>query len=118
MKRTVKALLIFVILLSAIFVLTGCGKQNESAQQASKTNPIVGAWKSVQGDYIYHFNEDGTGDYTISGTKMEMTYKTEGSKISITYKGNTKAFETEYRIDGYNIKIKDSFGCDKKYKKQ
>lgn len=77
------------------------------------TAPIVGKWKydgSV--DYVYTFNEDGSGDY--SG--MEFTYQTNGNKISIDYKsGGT--FETEYEINGSTLNVKDSAGKDTLYKK-
>ncbi len=118
MKKTVKALLIIAMLLSTIMVLAGCGSKNENAKKSENTNPIVGAWKSEYGDYTYHFNEDGTGDYSYSTTKMEFTYKTEGNKISILYKGNTAPFETEYSINGDILNVIDSFGNDTLYKKQ
>ena len=122
MKKTTKALLIFMLLLSTVMVLAGCGNKNEDTKKednkSQTTNSIVGAWKSVQADYTYHFNEDGTGDYSFSTTKMEFTYKTEGNKIAITYKGNTVPFETEYSIDGDTLNVIDSFGKDTLYKKQ
>ncbi len=111
MKKTLKALAIVAILLLALFALTGCDKSKNS-------NPIVGTWKYEQADYKYTFNEDGTGDYSFSSTKMEFTYKTEDGKLSITYNGSTAPFESEYSIDGDTLNIKDSLGRDTIYKKQ
>ncbi|MBQ3415506.1 MAG: hypothetical protein IJH39_09235 [Clostridia bacterium] len=110
MKKTLKVLAIVAILVAALFALTGCEKK--------KSNSIVGSWKSEQGDYIYTFKEDGTGDYAVYSTKMNFTYKTENEKIAITYDGSTAAFETEYNINGDTLNIKDSFGKDTLYKRQ
>ena len=112
MKKTLKVLAIVAILVSALFALTGCGEKSKS------TNSIVGSWKAEQGEYIYTFNEDGTGNYSVYSTTMEFTYKTENDKISITYNGSTAPFETEYSINGDTLNIKDSFGKDTFYKKQ
>lgn len=114
MKKTMKALVLVAVLCASIFALTGCGKK----ENKQNVNPIVGTWKYQSGGYTYTFKEDGTGDYSVSSTKMEFTYKTEGSKISILYKGNTSPFETEYSINGDTLNIKDSFGRDTLYKKQ
>lgn len=116
MKKTIKALAIFTVLLVTILALTGCGNTKEDANKAKNT--IVGTWKYENGDYTYHFNEDGTGDYSYYSTKMEFTYKTEGEKLSITYKGSTAPFETTYNIDGDKLNIKDSFGKDTIYVRQ
>ncbi len=116
MKKTLKVLAIFAVLVAAIFALTGCGKTEKEAEKAK--DPIVGVWKYEQGGYTYTFKEDGTGDYSYYNAKMEFDYKTEGNKLSITYKGSTAPFETEYKIDGDILNIKDSFGKDTLYKKQ
>lgn len=128
MKKIVKAFLITALLLSTIIILAGCGNKTSETKQKenSKTetvntqnvDPIVGAWKSELGSYTYHFNDDGTGDYSYSNTKMEFTYKTEGNKISILYNSSTAPFETEYSIDGDTLNVIDSFGKDTLYKKQ
>lgn len=111
MKKTLKALAIVAILLSALFALTGCEK-------SKSTNPIVGTWKYEQGEYTYTFKEDGTGDYAFSSTKMEFTYTAQDGKLSITYKGSTAPFESEYSVNGDTLNIKDSLGRDTLYKKQ
>ena len=116
MKKTIKIVAIITVLLATMFALTGC--KNEKKDKKAASNTIVGTWKYDGGDYTYHFNEDGTGDYSYYSTKMEFTYKTEGNKLSITCKGSTAAFETEYSIDGDTLNVKDSFGKDTLYKRQ
>ena len=115
MKKTIKLVAIIAVLVATMFALTGCKKDDNKSEKA---NTIVGTWKYDGGEYTYHFNEDGTGDYSYYSAKMEFTYKTEGNKLSITYKGSTVAFETEYSIDGDTLNVKDSFGKDTLYKRQ
>ena len=114
MKKTLKAVAIVAVIVAAMFALTGC--KNNKKEDAK--DPIVGSWKYENGGYTYTFKEDGTGDYSYYSTKMEFTYKTEGNKLSITYNGSTAPFETEFKIDGDKLNIKDSFGKDTIYKKQ
>lgn len=116
MKRTMKVVAIAIMFVSVMFALTGCNKKNESKDK--KVDAIVGAWEYTGGSYTYHFNEDGTGDYSYNSSKMEFTYKTDGNKLSITYKGSTAPMETEYSIDGDTLNVKDSFGKDTLYKRK
>ncbi len=116
MKKTLKMLAIIAILMVAMLGLTGCGSKKD--ESAKNVNPIVGSWKYENGDYMYTFKEDGTGEYSYYSTKMEFTYKTEGDKLSITYKGSTAPFETTYKIDGDTLNVNDSFGKGTSYKKQ
>ena len=123
MKKTVKAILIMAMLLSSLMVLAGCGDKKEDAKKedsnkAQSSNSIVGTWTYELGGYTYHFNEDGTGDYSYSTTKMEFTYKTEGNMLSIMYKNSTAPLELEYSIDGDTLNVIDSFGNDTLYKRQ
>ena len=111
MKNKVKIIALIILLVVAVFALTGCGSENKSG------NTIVGRWKYDGADYTYTFNEDGTGNYDAAGTKMEFTYTIEGNKISILYTGNTSPFETEYSIEGETLNIIDSFGSDTLYKR-
>lgn len=118
MKRVIKSTLVAMLLVIALFALTGCGENNNGGEKKS-SNPLVGSWKYDGSlNYVYTFNEDGTGKYDAAGTIMEFTYKTEGNKISILYKGNTVSFDTEFSINGDTLNVKDSLGKDTLYKKQ
>ena len=111
MKKIFKSIVLVIMLLCATtFILAGCGKKEPT---------IVGSWKNDElgYDFIYTFNEDGTGKYDAAGTNMEFTYTTEGDKISILYTGVTVPFETEYRIDGDTLNVVDSVGNDTLYKR-
>ena len=115
MKKILISVITVLIMVCALFVLTGC----ENKKDENKSNGIVGTWEykgSISA--IYTFNDDGTGIYDFSGQKMEFTYKTDKDKISITYKGNTAPFDTVYEIKDNELNIKDSFGKDTIYKRK
>ena len=82
---------------------------------------IVGKWKyyeegsSYSADFIYTFNKDGTGEYSMFGASKPFTYTTDGNKLTITY--DSAPFETEYEINGDILNVKDSAGSDTLYKK-
>ena len=86
----------------------------------AKEITIVGTWKNTElgYDFVYTFNKDGTGKYDAAGTIMEFTYNTTvDDKISILYSGSTVSFDTEYKIEGDTLNVKDSFGNDTIYKR-
>ena len=59
MKKTLKNLLLAVLLLASIITLSGCGKDKEEdtkKEDESNKDPIVGVW--AYGSFKYTFNED------------------------------------------------------------
>lgn len=117
MKVTKKIFAVLCIALIAMstLVLAGCDKKKEDK------NTIIGEWAytSASGSaYVYKFNEDKTGSYSVYGTEMKFTYEDDGKKVSILYNGNTVASDFEYRIEGDKLIIKDSFGKDVEYKRK
>ena len=127
MKKTLTIVLVTMLLIAGLFVLTACEKKDnipaEDATQGevaeTSGGSVVGQWKlSMYGyDYIYTFNEDGTGNYNAAGTDMPFTYKTEGDQISILYDGNTVPFDTTYSVNGTTLNVVDSLGEDTLYEK-
>jgi uncharacterized lipoprotein YehR (DUF1307 family) len=112
MKKALLSILLAVTLIASMFMLAGCGKDEEKRNQ----NPLVGSWE--HSGYIYTFKDDNTGSYTAFGNEMNFTYDDDGSKVKILYKGNTIPGTYEYRIDGKKLIIKDSFGSDVVYQKK
>ena len=115
MKTTKRILSIVCVAMIAIaaLTLTGCGKKNDGS--------IVGSWESTGtygSSYVYKFNEDKTGAYSVYGIDMPFTYEDDGSKVTILYDGNTISNSFEYRIEGNKLIIKDSFGSDVEYKRK
>lgn len=84
-------------------------------------NPIIGIWKnetSIEGlEFVYTFNEEGSGIYDAAGSIMQFTYKIDGDKISILYEGDTASFDTTFSIDGDTLNIIDSNGENIPYQK-
>ena len=138
MRKTIAILLVVVLLAVALFTLTACDDKKEETVVDTSTSTetpevttggttsgsgfdkaLVGQWKnhSYGYDYVYTFNEDGTGKYDAAGTIMEFTCTTNGNQISILYTGNTVSFDTEYSIDGDTLNVKDSMGNDTLYEK-
>ncbi len=91
----------------------------ESPIVDAAVSEIVGSWKNDELGYefIYTFNADGTGKYSIMGSAMAFTYTLGDNKITITFAGDTAAFETQYRLDGETLNIIDSLGNDTLYQK-
>ena len=110
-----KKVLIGLLTVVMCLTLVGCGKANTS-------NKIVGKWKddtTLKGyEFIYTFNDDGTGEYDAAGTIMKFKYTIDGDKISFEYIGEDMAtLDTTFSIDGDVLNVKDSNNEDTLYKK-
>lgn len=107
-----KKILFGLVALIAVVTLVGCGSKSED-------KGLIGSWeyKDYSG-YVYTFNEDKTGSYSAFGTEMKFTYEDNGKEVTILYDGNTDASTFEYKIDGKELTIKDSFGSDVVYVKK
>lgn len=101
MKKILSIAIIVAIALIALVVLTGCG-----------TKTIVGDWEYEGGLYVYHFNEDGTGDY--SG--MNLTYTEDNGKVEILYDGWDNPLEATW--EGDVLTVVDSFGNNTIYNRK
>ena len=103
-----KALLVAlaILVISALCILAGCDDAKSSS------NGIVGSW--AHDGWVYTFNEDGTGDYSGS----QITYNTSGDIINIYYFGSTYPTSLNYKIEGKQLIITDSFGTDVIYEKK
>ena len=91
----------------------------DCSESSKNDNSIIGSWKNDElgYDFIYTFNEDGTGEYDAAGTIMEFTYEIDGNNISILYKGNTVSFDTTFKIKGDELNVVDSLNNDTIYKR-
>ena len=105
-----KKLLVGLLVITSVFMLVGCnkGKSKES---------LVGTWEHTSG-YVYTFNEDKTGTYSLGEAKMEFTYEDKGEEVEILFKGNSSPSKFKYRIEGKKLIIKDSFDKDVEYTKK
>ncbi len=105
--KKVLLLALAVVLVCALFLLSGCGETTPAASG----NGIVGSWTYPNTSYTYIFKEDGTGSYAGS----PITYTTSGDKIAIYYDGSTIPFESTYSIEGNKLNVIDSLGNDTIY---
>jgi len=110
-----KKILIGILLVFSCFILVGCGKKEVK-------NDLVGEWKNdttFEGlEFIYTFNEDGTGKYDAAGSAMNFKYKTEGDKLILEYTDEDMMnFETTYKVENDVLTIKDSMEEEVSYKK-
>ncbi len=114
MKKTVKQILLVLVFVVGAFAITACG--------SSQAKELVGTWKNdttLKGyEFIYTFNEDGTGKYDAAGTVMNFTYKIDGNKISFKFTDeDMETLDTTFSIDGDTLNVKDSNNEDVFYKK-
>lgn len=109
-KKIVSVICVMMIALSAL-AFTGCG---------SKGGSIVGQWVYKLGDseYVYTFNDDGTGSYSAWGIEAKFTYEDDGENVTILYDGTTLSQTYGYKVDGKKLTIKDSYGLDVVYNKK
>ena len=109
MKKSIKSLILVLVIMFGIFTLFGCGKETK------KNSKLVGTWEYKEDGFgaVYSFKADGTGYLTLTAYEQsdtsKFTYETEDNKILITFKGDTDVFELEYRIKDNTLIIKDSF---------
>ena len=118
-----KKLFAAIISAALLFSLTACGGKDAASteQNAQVSGGIEGSWKNdtyLPGtEFIYTFEDDGTGEYNAGGTIMKFTYETDGDKLSILYDGSTAPFETTFEIDGDTLNVVDSLGHDTLYER-
>ena len=113
MKKALKKVSLFAVLLVGVIVLSGCGNSNS----------IVGTWEyldngKTKSDIYYKFESDKTGGYTYYGQTRNFTYEDKGTKVKISYEGTTTPNEFDYTIKDNVLTIKDSFGSDVTYKRK
>lgn len=105
MRKSLISIILVLIVLLAIS-LVGCSKNDNNSKD------IIGYWKNdttLPGyEFIYTFNENGTGNYNSAGTDMPFQYVISGNKISIFYDGDDVPFDTEFEIKGNVLNVKDS----------
>ena len=124
---------IFLILLTAavaagsLFMFAACNKNEDnsdkksdasiSSEDSKPADPLVGKWQAqTLPDYVYTFNADGSGQYNMAGTDLEMNYSTENGKITMNY--TTEGYSSvtlDYILEEDRLNIKDSFGKDTFY---
>lgn len=117
---------------ASLFAFAACNNNDNDSEQSRQTSvaseppkesepadPLVGKWQAeTLPEYVYTFNADGSGQYDMAGTILEMNYSTENGKITMNY--TTEGYSSvtlDYVFEGDRLNIKDSFGKDTFYLK-
>ena len=110
MKKIVSLILITVLLISTLFILTGCGKASVVGKWSGKNNDDVETeWEFKKGGKCTMKNAygfEGEGTYSIEDTKLKIKleswdeekvyeFKLEGDK---TYSMETKQHATKKQV--------------------
>ena len=94
-----KVLLVTLVLIAAVFIITGCGEKET----------LTGKWNSTDGsNTTYQFNEDGTGvEKKGDEISMNITYTTDGNKITIMKEvlGQKQSEEYTYELETKKLKL-------------
>ena len=111
MNKVIKVFAIVMLFSVALFALVACGEK--------EVNPIVGFWKNDESgfDFVYTFNDDGTGSYDSAGTVMPFKYTMDGEKLSVTYDGDSISWDTTFKVNNDTLTVVDSTGEDVVYHK-
>jgi len=117
MKKTISLVLVIIMLITGMFILTGCGEQNDNGNGNSNSNNANTVEISkVMGKGKFTLSvpkkEDGTPKYEFTETKPE------GATVSGTFYLETKNVVMVFSTSGlsYNtaVKYKEKYGNDTK----
>ena len=88
--------------------------KDESKASSSEGTGLVGKWVSEEynGGFVYTFNEDGTGNYDMMGSVMDLTYTIDSdTKMTISFLAEGYSPMTlTYSLEGNKLTLNDSLG--------
>lgn len=92
--KKIKRLVICVATITLLLTLAAC-------KDGKKSN-LVGSWTGNNGGYdvTFTFNEDGTGQMSISGIQLNVTYSVDGDKLTLnkTVLDGTQTEDYTYKL--------------------
>ena len=99
---------------SALFILNapkGIGQPIFIEPDDGDRSALIGSWAYEEDEnFIYTFNANGTGSYTVYGETVDFTYTDNGSSVEIVFDDAPGTFD--YTIDGNTLVLVDSTGTD------
>ena len=105
---------------SALFILNapkGIGQPTFIEPDDGDRSALIGSWAYEEDEnFIYTFNANGTGSYTVYGETVDFTYTDNGSTVEIVFDDAPGTFD--YTIDGNTLVLVDSTETEVKYLKQ
>ncbi len=88
--------------------------KDESKTSSSDETGLVGKWVSEEynGGFVYTFNDDGTGNYDMMGSVMDLTYTIDSdTKMTITFLAEGyDPMSVNYSLEGDKFTISDTTG--------
>lgn len=106
MRKTVKAILIAALLAVLFLIPAGCGLTSDE-----RAPELVGTWFwDNNPNWVYVFNENGTGEYGCYGNRVPFTWNTYGSEVMIRCGGDEPMFGVRTRVwifsvVGYSLRL-------------
>lgn len=114
MKTIISAGRIMILVLASLLAFTSCSKDDGDDNSNPYEKKIVGTW--YNGDLMYRFDADGTGDYYAGDVWGDIRYNMQGTTVfmRITYVNSTYGNVWKGEHSGTYIPEKDTFHCDGK----
>ena len=128
MKKSVRSLLVCLVLVACVFTITACGKANlkdAAGTYTGKYTKLVGddfENRTTDEEFSLELKEDGTGTHNRDGASYKVEWKLDGESftmketflgISIDYNGTLK----DGKLDIFNGDSKDIFTMEYVYEK-
>ena len=130
MKKSLIVILVAILLISGLFILTGCGNKQELSNSAGTYKGLYTKFvgdpdtaKVEDEEFTLELKADGTGTHNRDGENFNVTWKLDGNNftmketflgMSIDYTGTL----TEGKLDIFNGEPSDDLTCEYVYEKQ
>ena len=141
MKKVISVLLVLVLLVSGLFMFTGCGNDDKKDDKDSKKSQSLSAAagtyeglytkfvgdpdsaKNEDEEFTLVLKEDGTGKHSRDDLDLKVTWSLDGEKFKMTetflgatidYTGTLK----DGKLDIFNGDPDDEWSCEYVYEKK
>lgn len=95
----------------------GIGQPITLEPDTGSESALIGSWAYEEDEnFVYTFNSNGTGTYTVYGEAINFTYTDNGTSVRMVFDDAPGTFD--YTISGSTLTLKDSTGADVRYIKQ
>ena len=101
MKKILSVLLVIILLVAALFILTGCGEKVETKAENVDLSSVAGTYK---GEYSKFVGDPETAKRTDEPFSLEL--KSDGTG---THNRDDASFNLTWSLDGENFKMTETF---------
>lgn len=136
MKKILSVLLVVILLVAALFILTGCGEKTENKSEKADLSSVAGTYNGEYSKFVgdpdsskrtdepfsLELKADGTGTHNRDDSSFNLTWSLDGENFkmtetflgaSIEYTGTLK----DGRLDIFNGDPSDDLTCEYVYTK-